>query len=125
MIVAFSTALTNISKLEKARGIQQDIYDIVNDGLNRLYGQSAEITLDDDTNINKSVRYIIKLPQECTEQLMFDCGIAKRNVDNHLELIQGIDEHIVESDCYSNISGKFDFIFDNIIHFFLNAITKV
>ena len=77
----------------------EGIYDIVNDGLNRLYGQSAEITLDDDTNINKSVRYIIKLPQECTEQLMFDCGIAKRNIENHLELIQGIDEHIVESDC--------------------------
>lgn len=77
----------------------EGIYDIVNDGLSRLYGQAAEITLDDDTNINKAVRYVIKLPQECTEELMFDCGIAKRNVEGHLELIQGIDEHMIESDC--------------------------
>ena len=77
----------------------EGIYQIVNDGLNRLYGQYAEIALDEDTNINKAVRYIIKLPKECTEQLMFDCSIAKRNSNNNLELIQGIDEHMVDSDC--------------------------
>lgn len=77
----------------------QDIYNLVNDSLKRLYGEYAELTLDEDVNINKSVRYIINIPASCSRQVMFDCGLAKINKDGLFELIQGIDEHIIESPC--------------------------
>ena len=37
------------------------IYDKVNDSLKTLYGEYAEVKLDDDANINKAVRYVISL----------------------------------------------------------------
>ncbi len=87
----------------------QKIYDIVNDSLNRLYGEYAEITLDEDVNINKSVRYLIKIPSSISRQIMFDCGLARLNIDGVFELIKGIDEHIVETECcaQSYIKGVF------------------
>ncbi len=75
------------------------VYDIVNDCLKTLYGEYAEVRLDDDTNINKAVRYIISLPKSCTNQILFDCGIAKLSLNNEFTIIQGIDEHIIENEC--------------------------
>lgn len=87
----------------------QQIYGIVNDTLKRLYGDFAEITLDEDLNINKSVRYIITIPPSCSKEVLFDCGIARINPQGNFELIKGIDEHIIESPCcaLSYIKGVF------------------
>lgn len=75
------------------------VYDEVNKCLHTLYGEYAEVNLDEDANINKSVRYVISLPKSITNQIMFDCGIAKFSLNNEFTLIQGIDEHIIENDC--------------------------
>lgn len=75
------------------------VYDAVNDCLKTLYGEYAEVKLDDDANINKAVRYVISLPKSCTNQILFDCGIAKLTINNEFTFVQGIDEHIIENDC--------------------------
>ena len=87
----------------------EKVYNEVNDCLKTLYGEYAEVNLDEDTNINKAVRYVISLPKSITNQIMFDCGIAKFSVNNEFTLIQGIDEHIIENDCCAKnyIKGVF------------------
>ena len=44
----------------------EKIYPLVNDCLKTLYGEFAEVNLDEDTNINKAVRYVISLPKNIT-----------------------------------------------------------
>ena len=87
----------------------EKVYAQVNDCLKTLYGEVAEVRLDDDTNINKSVRYVISLPKKITDRIMFDCGIAKFGLNHEFTLIPGIDEHIIENDCCakSYIKGVF------------------
>ena len=87
----------------------EKIYDEVNECLKTLYGEYAEVKLDEDANINKSVRYVISLPRAITNQILFDCGIAKFSVNNEFTLVQGIDEHIIENECCarSYIKGVF------------------
>ena len=87
----------------------EKIYDEVNECLKTLYGEYAELSFDDDTNINKSVRYVISLPKAITNQILFDCGIAKFSLNNEFTLIQGIDEHIIENECCAKnyIKGVF------------------
>ena len=87
----------------------EKVYNEVNECLKTLYGEYAEVNLDDDANINKSVRYVISLPKSITNQILFDCGIAKFSINNEFTLIQGIDEHIIENDCCakSYIKGVF------------------
>ena len=87
----------------------QEIYGIINDTLKRLYGDFAEITLDEDLNINKSVRYIITIPPSCSKEILFDCGLARINLQGNFERVLGIDEHIIESPCcaLSYIKGVF------------------
>ena len=87
----------------------EKVYNEVNDCLKTLYGEYAEVNLDEDTNINKAVRYVISLPKSITNQILFDCGIAKFSINNEFTLIQGIDEHIIENDCCAKnyIKGVF------------------
>ena len=87
----------------------EKVYGQVNNCLKTLYGEFAEVRLDDDTNINKAVRYVISLPKACTNDILFDCGIAKFSVNNEFTLINGIDEHIIENECCakSYIKGVF------------------
>ena len=87
----------------------EKVYPLVNDCLKTLYGEYAEVMLDDDANINKSVRYVISLPKNITDRIMFDCGIAKFGVNHEFTLITGIDEHIIENDCCAKnyIKGVF------------------
>ena len=75
------------------------VYDKVNECLKTLYGEFAEVRIDEDKNINKSVRYIISLPKNKTEQILFDCGIVKFSPNHDFTLVSGIDEHIIENDC--------------------------
>jgi DNA-binding protein WhiA len=81
----------------------------VSDCLKTLYGAKAQVATDTEPNINKSVRYVITLPESITNRVLFDCGIAKVNVDNSFSLIAGIDEHIIENDCCarSYVKGVF------------------
>lgn len=73
------------------------VYDVVNDCLRTLYGEEAEVEIDDDINVNKSVRYLISLPKQCTKRILFDCGIL--NFDYEFSLKQTLDEHIIENEC--------------------------
>jgi len=87
----------------------EKLYDVINDSLKRLYGEYAEITLDEDVNINKTVRYLITIPSNSSRQILLDCGLAKIGADGNFEIIKGIDEHIIESECcaLSYIKGIF------------------
>lgn len=75
------------------------VYDKVNECLKTLYGEFAEVRIDEDNNVNKTVRYIISLPKNKTEQILFDCGIAKFSPSHDFTLVSGIDEHIIENEC--------------------------
>ncbi len=85
------------------------VFEIVNDCLQTLYGKNAEMFIDEDKNINKATRYIIKLPKDCTKRILFDCGIAKFNIEDEFSLISGLDEHIIENECCAKtyIKGVF------------------
>lgn len=87
----------------------EKVYDIINDSLSRLYGSQAKKSIDDDVNVNKTVRYIISIPTDVSKQVMFDCGLARINSEGVFELVQGIDEHIIEGDCCAKayIKGVF------------------
>jgi len=94
--------------LELKTDIEQ-VYAVVNECLKTLYGEYAEVKLDEDANINKSIRYVISLPKNCTERIMFDCGIARFNTNHEFSFIQGIDEHMIENECCAKnyIKGVF------------------
>lgn len=77
----------------------ENVFLKVNDCLKTLYGESAKMRIDTDPNVNKSVRYIITLPENLTSRILFDCGLAKYNMDNSPSLVLGMDEHIIENDC--------------------------
>lgn len=85
------------------------LFDIVSDCLNTLYGQTPSIRKDEYNNVNKSDRYVISLPKDITSRVLFDCGIARFNLDDDFSLISGLDEHILENECcvYSFIKGVF------------------
>lgn len=77
----------------------EKVYDLVNECLKTLYGEFAEVRIDEDNNVNKAVRYVISLPKHKTEQILFDCGIVKFSPNHDFTLVSGIDEHIIENDC--------------------------
>lgn len=87
----------------------EKIYTIINECLKTLYGVNATIRQDEESNISKTERFVITLPKDITNRIMFDCGIAKFSVNNEFTLIQGIDEHIIENDCCAKtyIKGVF------------------
>lgn len=87
----------------------ENVYPKVNDCLKTLYGEYAEMHIDTDSNINKAVRYVISLPSNLTSRILFDCGLAKYNMDNSSSLILGLDEHIIENECCakSYVKGVF------------------
>ena len=78
----------------------REVYDKVNECLETLYGGSkATFRLDDSNNINRSDRYIISLPKEYTNRILFDCGIVRYNLEDDFSLLPGLDEHIIENEC--------------------------
>ena len=87
----------------------KELYNIVYDTINRLYGEKVTIKEDENKTINKATRYIIDISENISRQVLFDCGIARRDTEGNFELIQGIDEHIIESPCcaVSYIKGVF------------------
>ena len=83
--------------------------DQVNDCLQTLYGIKADMKVDEATNINKYTRYVISLPRDYTNRILFDCGIVRYNLDDDFALISGLDEHIIENECCtkSYVKGVF------------------
>ncbi len=77
----------------------EELFPKVNDCLSTLYGEKASVEKDEDNNINKFARYVITLPINVTKRILFDCGIAKFNLDNEFSLWVGLDEHILEGEC--------------------------
>jgi len=86
-----------------------NLYECVNGCLKRLYGEYAQMEIDLDSNVNKSVRYVIYLPENLTSRILFDCNLAKYNADNSPTFTEGIDEHIIENECCakSYVKGVF------------------
>ncbi len=87
----------------------QDLFPRVNECLSTLYGEKASIREDDDNNVCKTTRYIISLPTKATKRILFDCGIAKFNLDNEFSIGVGLDEHVLEGECCekSYVKGVF------------------
>lgn len=102
----------------------EKVYTQVNECLKTLYGEVANVRLDDDTNINKSVRYVISLPKKIIDRIMFDCGIAKFGLNNEFTLIQGIDEHVIENDCCAKSYIKGVFATASTSNIIINTDTK-
>lgn len=87
----------------------ENVFPKINQILHTLYGETAECHLDTELNINKTPRYIITLPEKITSRILFDCGLAKFNMDNSSSLELALDEHIIENDCCakSYVKGVF------------------
>lgn len=87
----------------------KELFNIVYDTINRLYGVKLELREDPVKSINKSTKYLIDFPIDISRQVLFDCGLARLDIEGNFELIRGIDEHIVESPCcaVSYIKGVF------------------
>ena len=102
-------ALKNGEMLIQIKTDFKELFNIVDDTISRLYGAKATIQEDENKTINKATRYIINIPQNISRQVMFDCGLARLDTEGNFELIQGIDEHIIESPCcaVSYIKGVF------------------
>ena len=71
----------------------------INDCLFTLYGTKANMHKDAFSNIAKNDRYVIELPKDATNRILFDCGIVKFNLDDDFALNTGLDEHVIENDC--------------------------
>ncbi len=112
-----SSVIHSCGELTKRGGeifveLKTDLYplcDKVNECLATLYGERASIREDEDNNVNKATRYIVSMPRNITNRLLFDCGIVRYNVDDDFSLLTGLDEHILENDCcrYTYIKGVF------------------
>ncbi len=100
------------------------VYEQVNDCLKTLYGEYAEVKIDEDANINKSVRYVISLPKKITEQVLFDCGVARFNLEHDFTLVSGIDEHIIENECCAKTYIKGVFATASTSNIVLNSNTE-
>ncbi len=89
----------NSSQQLQLRTDIENLYHRINECLKTLYGEYAEISIDTDSNVNKTVRYVITFPQNLISRILFDCGISKYNNDSSSSLSAGLDEHIVENEC--------------------------
>ncbi len=85
------------------------VFEVINSCLETLYGERAQIKIDEENNINKTTRYVITLPKESTKRILFDCGIARFNLEDEFSINYGLDEHIIENECCKNayIKGVF------------------
>ncbi len=102
-------AIRNGEMILQVKTDLKELFKIVYDTIDRLYGVKLNMQEDKNKSINKAVHYVIDIPGSIAKQVMFDCGLAKMSAEGNFELIQGIDEHIVESPCcaVSYIKGAF------------------
>lgn len=87
----------------------KELFAFVNNIMKRLYGEETELELMDDFVVSKKVFYKIVFPQHCSERLLFDTGLVRRDKENNLEIVQGIDEYMIQEECckQSFVKGVF------------------
>lgn len=98
----------------------EQLFDKINDCLSTLYGETASIKQDEESNIIKNSRYVLTLPKNITKRILFDCGIATFNLDDEFSLNYGLDEHIFENDCCERAYIKGVFITASTSNIVLN-----
>ncbi len=76
----------------------QELFQIVNTTLKRLYSSYAELEVEDDA-FNKVVRYNIIINGEVASKILIDCGIARIGNDNCFEFTNTIDKYLIEDTC--------------------------
>lgn len=76
----------------------QELYEIINTTLKKLYSASADVEAENDA-FNKATRYCITISGEVATKLLLDCGIARINENNCFELIDSIDRYTLEDVC--------------------------
>lgn len=87
----------------------KELFSVVKNIIEQYYGRECDISLLEDTNINKSSRYKITLPTDITEQLLKDLGIMKIDEDGMLGIENGISDFVILDECCkrSYIKGAF------------------
>ena len=87
----------------------KELFDIVKNIIEQYYGKECDISILEDTNINKSSRFKITLPSDITDQLLKDLGIMRLDEEGMLGIENGISEFLVVDDCCkrSYIRGAF------------------
>ncbi len=77
----------------------KELYDKVNGIVLQYYGKECELDVAEDTNIAKSIRYRITLPEEITDQLLVDLGITMLSDEGYKVVYNGITPFVVQDDC--------------------------
>ena len=87
----------------------KELFSVVKNIIEQYYGRECDISLLEDTNINKASRYKITLPTDITEQLLKDLGIMKIDEDGMLGIENGISDFVILDECCkrSYIKGAF------------------
>ena len=87
----------------------KELFDKVNGIIKQYYGKECMLDVAEDTNIAKSVRYRITLPEDITEQLLVDLGIMGVDENNLKCINNGISNFLVIDECCkkSYVKGAF------------------
>jgi len=87
----------------------KELFDFVKKMVKQLYGEEIELELFNDFVVSKKVFYQIVFPLHCSERMLFDTGLVKRDNDGNLQIVQGIDEYMVQEPCckQSFVKGVF------------------
>lgn len=77
----------------------EEMYERVNSVIKQYYGQECEFEVAEETNIAKSIRYRITLPENITDQLLVDLGIMGTTHDGYKCINNGISNFLVADEC--------------------------
>lgn len=77
----------------------KELFPFAKNIVKKLYGEDSELEIFDDFVVSKKVFYKIVFPLNCSERMLQDTGLVRRDAENNLEIVQGIDEYIIQEDC--------------------------
>lgn len=77
----------------------EELYERVNDVIRQYYGRECTLEVAEETNIAKSVRYRITLPEDITDQVLIDLGIMGSTYDGYKTINNGISNFLVADEC--------------------------
>ena len=79
-------AIRNGEMILQVKTDLKELFKIVYDTIDRLYGVKLNMQEDKNKSINKAVHYVIDIPGSIAKQVMFDCGLAKMSAEGNFEL---------------------------------------
>lgn len=77
----------------------EELFERVNDIIKQYYGRECMLEVAEETNISKSVRYRITLPEDITDQVLIDLGIMGSTYDGYKTINNGISNFLVADEC--------------------------